>query len=105
MDRLAIGSNQRINMKRIETVWITKYALTQGILVYHNVDLNEDGTMVSVNRLGHMSLCFHIEGRDWHRTEVAAFARCFKIRDARVKSLEKELDKLEDIRFEVKEGI
>ena len=79
------------------TAWISKYALSSGVqrmLVdrsKHFPDMVND----AANRIR----TFHGEGRDWHRTEAAAIERAEQMRVERIKSLKKQIAKLENLRF------
>lgn len=90
-------------------VYVTKYALTQGILFYpkaHRCYFNtwnskandwdqEDPDMVSVAR----GTNFMGEGRDWHLTLEGAQARARDLVDAKRKSIDKELKRLDNLDF------
>ena len=74
-------------------VYITKYALTRGILEA-DAELNPRfPTMVSTN-LGH----FH--GKDWHETKEAAIYRAEEMRTKKIASLKKQIEKLEALKFD-----
>lgn len=84
-------------------VWITKYALTQGILQADDaevcVDINPG--MIRVPSMG-TSAMFHGEGRQWHRTEASALKRAEQMRRDRIKSLERQIGKLKGMTFEAR---
>lgn len=81
------------------TVYVTKYALTEGI---QKVDDTEFGihvqTMITVKSMGCFAH-FHGEGVEWHRTFESAKERACEMRDARIRGLKKQIEKLEKIRF------
>lgn len=81
--------------RRIPKVWITKYALTQGITEATDVrvcsDVNEN--MIDAGR----SRYFHKP--DWHETREAAVERAEKMRLARIKAHERAVEKLREVKF------
>ena len=81
-------------------VWITKYALTQGIYPVE-VELcdNADGKMVSEVGSEYHTV-YYGEGRDWHKTEAGAIEYAKKMRDKKVASMKKAIKKLEAMTFE-----
>lgn len=87
-------------MSEIFRGFITKYALTQGIIETNlEVCSSVSSDMVAAHDLGPHAL-FHKEGRDWHRTKAAAVARAETMRDEKIKSVEKQLKKLRGLKFE-----
>ena len=76
-------------------VWITKYALTDGIIEEEAKLCSED--MIKVE--GRYFSYFHSEGKEWHRTEEAAKARAEEMRKKKIASLQKQLKKYEKMRF------
>ena len=81
-------------------VYTTRYALTEGIeeadvtqsvLTPGLVSTNFDG--------GSFASCYHGEGRQWHRTKESAIACAEKMRQSKIKSLEKALAKLHALKF------
>jgi hypothetical protein len=84
-------------------VWITKYALSVGII---EADAKESAAypgMVVIRREGRFDECFHNEGKDWHRTLTFAQTRADKMRVAKIASLEKQIAKLRALTFAVPE--
>lgn len=77
-------------------VWITRYALTTGITEVEAEDCGDD--MIRV-REGSGFLFYHKEGRDWHRTKESAVAKAEEMRQKKITSLKKQIDKLEKMRF------
>ena len=78
-------------------VWITKYALTQGIIETEgevSVDLPDilDAKGI-VNYL-------HGEGKEWHRTKESAIQKAEEMRQKKIASRTKQIEKLEEMRFE-----
>lgn len=81
------------------TAWITKYALTTGI-VRSKVDCDNRYPSMVVQRGDNGLLDFHGEGKDWHKTREGAIDRAEKMRKAKIESLKKQIAKLEKLRFE-----
>lgn len=80
------------------TAWITKYALTEGIYELRVIPASADGGMVEAVGATYATY-YHVEGRDWHRTRVAAVARAETLRKAKIASLRKSITKLEKMEF------
>lgn len=83
------------------TAWVTKWALTQGILkVRAEVCLSTDpsGDMISWCTRNDFTWrdYAHKKGRDWHRTAEAAVARAEAMRKKRIASLRKVIAKLDE---------
>lgn len=76
-------------------VWITKYALTRGILE-RDGDICEGNT--NLFRVTNKYPEYY-HGGDWHKTEEAARAKAEKMRLLKIKSLKKSLDNLEKMKF------
>jgi hypothetical protein len=91
-----------MNTDPIIHVWITKYALTEGIQetdAEHCLAAAPKGTMINCPSLG-VFATFHGEGRDWHRTKEGAVAKAEKMRLAKIVNLQKMIKKLEAMKFE-----
>ena len=43
---------------------------------------------------------YHGEGKDWHRTKDSAIKQAEEMKQAKIKSMKKQLDKLENMKFE-----
>ena len=81
-------------------VWITKYALTEGIQetdAEHCISVSK--RMIVCPGLGPFAV-FHREGGEWHRTRESAVAKADKMRLDRIRSLKKSIKKLEALTFE-----
>ena len=81
--------------------WITKYALTEGIFeVDARVcgDISQD--MIAYRRAGDTveSYC-HGRGRDWHTSYEGAACRARAMRDAKIRSIEKQIARLRSLEF------
>ena len=77
-------------------VFITKYALTDGI-VEKDAELCDDNKMIKVKEKGCFVTYFH--GEDWHRTRESAVKRAEIMRDRAIKSAEKKIAKLKNLQF------
>lgn len=75
-------------------IWITTYALTEGIKEYDAVPILSGDTMQYDSHR-----CVHGEGKHWHRTREAARDRAEWMRVVKIQSLLKHVDKLEALRF------
>ena len=75
-------------------VWITKYALTQGIFE-KECQYRGDGMIMD-----ELNTCYHGEGKDWHRTKESAVKRAEEMRQKKIQSLQKKIKKLEDMKFD-----
>lgn len=80
-----------------ETVFITKYALSSGIIQVANAEV--DGNMVSWRNPDGWPQYAHSEGKDWHRSMDAARLRAMEMRNKKIKSLEQQIKKLGGLSF------
>lgn len=80
-------------------VWITKYALTQGIYEAEVEQSLRSPSMVSQKQANSYSLCYHGEDQEWHRTEAGAKARANKMVQDKIKSLDKQMAKYRKMVF------
>lgn len=78
-------------------VWITKYALTSGIMEKEVERSERFPDMVTTDE--RYSQTFHGEGKDWHRSLDAANARAEKMRQKKISSLETQLGRLRALTF------
>lgn len=76
-------------------VYITKYALTSGIIVT-DAEILTDGMIRTEEKWNRY---FHGEGRDWHRTFEGAQKRAEEMRVKKIASLKKQLVKYEKMYF------
>lgn len=83
-------------------VWISKYALSQGIF---EMDAEQDNSLVYRRSEGGFRQFFHGEGREWHRTYAGAIERAEVMRDNKLRSLKKQIDKLERLQFTKAEAV
>lgn len=80
-------------------VWITKYALTQGIYECEaEVCENINPDMIEVRSNRH-SAYYHNEGVEWHKTKEAALEKAEEMRKKKIESLKKQIVKLEKLDF------
>jgi len=78
-------------------VFVTKYALTRGILEMDVEDCKTSSGMVRT--LKDFPIYFHGEGKDWHRTHDAARAKAEDMRVKKIASLHKQIKKFEKMEF------
>lgn len=76
-------------------VWITRYALTEGVFE-EEVELLEQFPNIGVvkERGG------YYQPPDWHRTREEAVKRAEEMRVKKIASLKRQIDKLSKMRFE-----
>lgn len=77
-------------------VYITKYALSDGILEKDAEECDRFPGMIRTDDGAH----FHGEGKDWTRTKEAAVVRAQEMKSKKIKSLKKQIEKLERMKFE-----
>lgn len=77
------------------TVWVTKYALTIGIFEKFGETLSEEQFEVFDH-----GCYYYLHKHEWHRTKEEAIARAEQMRKAKIASLKKQLEKLENLHFE-----
>lgn len=77
-------------------VFVTKYALSNGIEEVEVVETCVPGLLQNVN---HSHLHYHTEGKDWHRTMEAAVKKADAMRAKKIASLKKQIAKLENTEF------
>ena len=78
-------------------VWITKYALTRGILEMECAQFGD----ISVKEVGNpFPTYYHGEGNEWHRTKESAIRKAEEMRQKKIESLKKQIKKFEEMRFE-----
>jgi len=81
-------------------VWLTKYALTTGILkVKADFDAEQPSTVAY--KFSQNSFTAYAHGNEWHRTEQEAFDRAEEMRIAKLKSLDKQAKKIAAMKFKV----
>jgi hypothetical protein len=75
-------------------VWITKYALTKGIIEVEAHFCIESSKMIEV-RQGE-----YYHGREWHETRSLAVSRAIEMRDAALVTARAKVKQLEQLTFE-----
>lgn len=80
-------------------VYVTKYALTKGIQM-HEVGEPSGSTELVTDVRGWQYGEFHGQGREWHKTLESARIRAEELREAKIVSLQKQIKKLKNLRFE-----
>lgn len=80
-------------------VYITKYALTEGITERELVKGFDSGGMIAVEWPGAVNNVMYFHGRDWYNTRVAAVGRANEMRKKKIASLRKSITKLEALAF------
>ena len=86
-------------------VWITKYALTQGV---EEIDSNQvkefemtDTGYLCFRRNGKYSYTTELYSqKEWHQTKEFAIKKAEEMRQKKIESLKKQIKKLEEMRFE-----
>ena len=81
----------------IITAWVTKYALTKGILEVSG-EVCHASSAGNHLRWGHY---FGAHGKNWHRTREAAVTRAEAMRAAKLASLRKSIAQMESLNFAV----
>lgn len=85
--------------KKFETVYITKFALTQGILeVQGEVTRSSTGDFVNWKEPGSW-VSQYAHGKDWYRDRGLAVKRANELVAKKVKSLTTQLDKMKKLAF------
>ncbi len=74
-------------------VWITKYALTDGIFEAEVTESSAAPGCVYETGRGYAQY-FHGEGLQWHRTRESAVARAELMRTRKIASLKKQMNRL-----------
>ena len=77
-------------------VYITKYALTLGI---QEREVREAGNGMVIDDSHFVGQHFQIEGKGWHRTIESAKKEAERMRQSRIKALEKQIEKLKGLTF------
>ncbi len=75
--------------------YVTKYALTTGVVATELTWSKEFPDMVSAKKMGCYAV-FYGEGRDWHRSLCSAESRLQKMVADKIKSLEENIRKLNE---------
>lgn len=84
-------------------VYITKYALTSGIIERYGILCKESANMVEClnDDLSKTQYGCYYHGKDWHRTKESAIAQAEEMREKKLKSLNKKISKIKNLKFEL----
>lgn len=77
-------------------VWVTKYALTQGVYET-SVDISQEFPKMATEFANQLQT-YH--GNDWHRTKPEAIKRAEDMRAAKLSSLAKSMKKIQALKFQ-----
>lgn len=77
-------------------VWVTKYALTNGIIEGEGRTISENS--IEFNNEKHNDAWFY--GNDWHTDRNNAVKKAEEMRLKKIISLQKQIKKLEGLKFE-----
>lgn len=84
-------------------VWITKYALTRGIIGVESKEAYIGGYCVvkenQINKNGR-DVCVHLVYGDWDENKESAINKAEEMRKKKIAGLKKQIKKLERMRFE-----
>jgi len=80
-------------------VWITKYALSDGILEKDAAERRDDGTMITVPWKNGWNEVAYFHKNEWHDDKGTAIARAEGMRVSKIASLKKQIAKLEAMKF------
>lgn len=77
-------------------VWITKYALTKGIMEF---DLDKDAISTRSPDMIEYAPYHYARGNDWHREYNSAVMRAREMQTNKIASLKKQLERIQRLRF------
>ncbi len=80
-------------------VWVTRYALTQGILEIEGEDCGDSMFHYPGNHMDRYDQYYHGQGENWHLTRESAVKRAEEMRVAKIASLQKQIEKLKKVSF------
>lgn len=84
-------------------VWITKYALTQGIyeaeVINNCLTTDPSGNMIEVKEKNKINSYYHEKGKEWHETKESAIKRAEEMRRKKIASLRKQIERLDKMKF------
>ncbi len=81
--------------EEITTVFITKYALTKGI---YELEVTINGNIASGVKNQYLDV-FTQKGKDWFENYNDACIYAEKLKNKKIKSLEKQIEKLKNMKF------
>lgn len=79
-------------------VWITKYALTQGIIELEIENESDDPNVIYFK--GSHGFSSSYRGKDWHKTKEDAIKRAEEMAQKKIESLQRQIIKICDLKFE-----
>lgn len=83
--------------------WITKYALTQGIfeaeIIDNCISTDPTGNMIETRERSIVQY-WHGKGKDWHTDKKSAIEKAEEMRNKKIASLKKQIEKLERMKFD-----
>lgn len=97
---ISTGKENTMTQEKI-TVWVTRYWFTKGIMKYENAVLTAPDRVAVLIR-NYWNNYFH--GNEWHRTEAEARAHVEVLRQRKIESMEKRLERLRTEEIKVIEG-
>ena len=84
-----------------QTIWITKYALTTGII---KVEAKIDGDYGLAGYVPEGTTYIdYVHPREWCATRTEALVRAEEMRQKRLKSLEKQIKKITNLKFKAEQ--
>ena len=81
-----------------DSVYVTKFVLTKGILLYQVREIK--GEMCIVYDAGGLNNVNYFHGHDWHISRAGAVLRAEEIRKAKLDSLRKQISKVENLQWD-----
>ena len=84
--------------REIIHVWVTKYALTKGIIEAEAIITSDDSVSI-MDFNSELSMPWFYKG-SWHRTKEDAVKRAEEMRKKKIESLKKQIEKLEKLKFD-----
>lgn len=81
-------------------VWITKYALTQGIDEVEAEICDSNMIKVKARGTGCIDEYYHGKGKEWHLDRESAVKKAEEMKLKKIASLEKQIKKLKELKFE-----
>lgn len=84
-------------------VYITKYALTTGVYIAEVNECDAPGMVEQPRTNKTYTQYFHGEGKDWHKTKESAVNRVKVMKEAKLKAIQKQVDKINKISLDLPE--
>ena len=85
-------------MEKTFDAWITKYALTKGIIKIR-AEKSSDSMIEEIGPDGNGVYNSYYHGNDWHITEHDAIEQAKKMQVRKIASLERSLNKIKALKF------